>query len=192
MVMSFSEAGKLGSKKRKEYAEQRYLKNPIKCKYCSTELCYEKRNQKFCNHSCFAKFSNSRRGKKVPREQTCVNCNMVFCDRKKIQKYCSKKCQQTYQRLMSVKNKTASISSIKKYLVGLNNSCSICGLPNTWNNKKIVMVLDHIDGNSSNNDLSNLRLVCPNCDSQLDTYKSKNIGNGRFSRKKRYKDGKSY
>lgn len=47
-----------------------------------------------------------------------------------------------------------------------------------WNNKKIVFILDHIDGHHDNNDENNLRLVCPNCDSQLPTYKSKNRGNG--------------
>ena len=38
----------------------------------------------------------------------------------------------------------------------------------------------------------NLRLVCPNCDSQLPTYKSRNRGSGRHSRRQRYRDGQSY
>ena len=46
-------------------------------------------------------------------------------------------------------------------------------------------------GNSSNNMRDNLRLVCPNCDSQLDTYKSKNKGNGRINRRKRYLEEKN-
>ena len=39
-----------------------------------------------------------------------------------------------------------------------------------WNGKPLVFILDHI----SHNERSNLRCICPNCDSQLDTYKSKN------------------
>jgi len=40
--------------------------------------------------------------------------------------------------------------------------------------------------------LKNLRLVCGNCDMLLPTYKSKNKGNGRHNRRKRYAEGKSY
>lgn len=54
------------------------------------------------------------------------------------------------------------------------------------------LILDHVDGDSDNWYLTNLRLVCGNCDMQLPTYKSKNWGNGRASRRKRYADAKSY
>lgn len=55
-----------------------------------------------------------------------------------------------------------------------NNVCAICGMKPEWNNKELVFILDHIDGHASHNYRSNLRMICPNCDSQLDTYKSKN------------------
>lgn len=54
------------------------------------------------------------------------------------------------------------------------------------------LVLDHIDGNAENGVLTNLRLVCPNCDAQLPTFKNRNKGNGRASRRQRYAAGQSY
>lgn len=54
------------------------------------------------------------------------------------------------------------------------SNCDICRIPPEWNGEPLVMILDHIDGNAGNDKEDNLRFVCSNCDSQLDTYKSKN------------------
>ena len=55
-----------------------------------------------------------------------------------------------------------------------NNKCAICGCAPEHNGKPLVFIIDHIDGHASHNNRENLRCICPNCDSQLDTYKSKN------------------
>ena len=68
----------------------------------------------------------------------------------------------------------------------------MCALPDVWLDKPLTFIVDHVDGDSENNSRENLRLLCPNCDSQLATYKSRNRGNGRHNRRKRYADGKSY
>ena len=58
--------------------------------------------------------------------------------------------------------------------------CAICGMKPEWNGKELIFILDHIDGHASNNKRDNLRCICPNCDSQLDTYKSKNKFGDRY------------
>lgn len=52
--------------------------------------------------------------------------------------------------------------------------CAICRLPTEWNGKPLTLRLDHINGIHNDNRLENLRWVCPNCDSQLDTYCGRN------------------
>jgi Zn finger protein HypA/HybF involved in hydrogenase expression len=57
--------------------------------------------------------------------------------------------------------------------------CSECKIEH-WNNKKITLELDHIDGDSANCKLLNLRYLCPNCHSQTTTYKGKNLNTGKI------------
>jgi hypothetical protein len=72
---------------------------------------------------------------------------------------------------------------IRDYLLKeQNNCCAICKCSNIWNNKVLNFILDHIDGDCNHNSRENLRLICPNCDSQTDTYKGKNLGKGRRSK----------
>lgn len=54
------------------------------------------------------------------------------------------------------------------------NKCECCGIMD-WNQAPLNMELDHIDGNRTNHSLRNLRMICPNCHAQTDTYRAKNI-----------------
>lgn len=40
--------------------------------------------------------------------------------------------------------------------------CAVCACPLIWNGRELRFVLDHVDGDSTNNRRENLRLVCPN------------------------------
>lgn len=60
--------------------------------------------------------------------------------------------------------------------------CSECGQNGIWNNKELILELDHVNGISTDNRLENLRFLCPNCHSQTETNKGKN---GKGKRKPR-------
>lgn len=163
----------------------------MNCLNCNNETS----NPKFCNASCSAIFNNTSNHwrkqhgiiKNIPQ---CLNCGDEC--KKNASKFCSKECHIEYKMLSAISNSTASHKTTKKYLLAkFGNICNICGITE-WNNKIIKMELEHINGNSEDNTLDNVCLICPNCHSQTDTYKAKNIGNGRHSRKLRYQEGKSY
>jgi hypothetical protein len=58
--------------------------------------------------------------------------------------------------------------------------CDECEQGKLWNGKSLALQLDHIDGDSSNV-LENLRLLCPNCHSQTDTF----AGRGKALKKRK-------
>lgn len=73
---------------------------------------------------------------------------------------------------------------IKEFLLEENDhKCAICGCSDMWNNSPLTFILDHINGDWSDQRKENLRLICPNCNSQLETTKSKKVGTGRLSRR---------
>jgi hypothetical protein len=54
----------------------------------------------------------------------------------------------------------------------------ICGQSgDNWHGKPMTLIVDHIDGKADNYAVSNIRIICHNCDSQLPTYKGRNKGN---------------
>lgn len=50
-----------------------------------------------------------------------------------------------------------------------------CGITD-WLDKPIVLQLDHINGDPEDHRIENLRLLCPNCHSQTETFAGRNIG----------------
>lgn len=75
----------------------------------------------------------------------------------------------------------ANSSVIQKVLRGyierhnlLEYKCVNCGCDGHWQNGQIALEIDHIDGDNTNNEISNLRYLCPNCHALTETYRGKN------------------
>ncbi|NDB82185.1 MAG: HNH endonuclease [Alphaproteobacteria bacterium] len=87
-----------------------------------------------------------------------------------------------------VVNSTFDYGYVKRRILKENllpYKCSIptCGI-NTWQNNHITLQLDHINGIKNDNRLENLRLICPNCHSQTNTYCGRNISKPQNMKKK--------
>lgn len=186
-----------------------------KCACCGNNFkSLKSHEQIYCSRSCSAIINNQKffKRKKInfvddsgnfdklkydaynENKPKCLVCGKTTKD-----KFCSKKCESEYKReeiFKNIENGDLSYThrQYKKYMINkFGEKCMECG----WEErnpvtKNVPIELEHIDGNSDNNSLENLKLLCPNCHSLTPTYKALNVGNGRHSRRERYKEGKSY
>lgn len=141
---------------------------------------------------------------KKPRKK-CLVCGKET--QRAVYKYCSNACQIEYQYQFYISSwregKESGLSTlgtvssyIKRYLrKKFKNKCCLCGWSEiNLKTGQVPLVADHIDGNWRNNVESNLRLICPNCDSLTPTYAGLNRGSGRKNRvmSKRAKEGRLF
>ena len=124
----------------------------------------------------------------------CLNCGKLLNNRQT--KYCSNICQTDYQYKQYINRWKSgeetglsgeySISQhIRRYLMNKYScKCQLCGWGevNQYTNTT-PLEIHHIDGDYKNNNEDNLQLLCPNCHSLTETYKSHNK-NGRKQRTK--------
>jgi hypothetical protein len=72
--------------------------------------------------------------------------------------------------------KSTSRWSVKRALLKLGvlvNQCDECGI-SEWRGKPLAIQIDHRNGIKNDHRLENLRMLCPNCHTQTETYGARN------------------
>lgn len=184
----------------RKYIDHSSLKIAV-CVSCNKEIHIKSQasiHSCLCSDCCSKNANRDRNRKRIVKEHnnSCLCCGSpitgrkCFCDLECFQNFRFKTKWDKFEDTGSFEGSTNP--SIRKYLIHKHgNKCSVCGVE-TWMGKEIVMIVDHIDGNSDNTKIENFRLVCPMCDSQLPTFKGRNRGKGRHNRRQRYANGMSY
>lgn len=162
------------------------------CKVCGR--LYRNDNSLFCSEECISKNTP-----KPIHNVDCINCGDTVQTKNPNRKFCSNECCANHKnkkrfRQIESGNINLPTRAYKKYLIYKHSEkcmeCGWCEVNKTSNT--IPIELEHIDGDSSNNKLDNLKLLCPNCHSLTPTYKALNKGKGRHKRMERYHSGKSF
>jgi hypothetical protein len=106
----------------------------------------------------------------------CKVCNKEFRFNPSQQKgeCCSAKCRGHLKNLKVIESGVASKEAAVRYLKNnIEYKCSSCGIID-WNEKRIVLQIEHKDGNPKNNTIDNICWLCPNCHTQTSTWGFKN------------------
>lgn len=137
------------------------------CDYgCGNKAIKQFKNGKFCCSEHLFKCPNMKK-----KSHTFTKKDRLKSNQKSIEESLKK----AFVKNSKYSNEFIKPRFIKYYAKGY--LCYECGITD-WNNKKLVLELDHIDGDDRNNEPSNLRLLCPNCHSQTETFRGRNINTG--------------
>jgi len=171
----------------------------FECENCSISHDASYGSGRFCSAKCSRSFSTrskrkeinekvskSLSGRECPKDFECDGCGKKFGSKMALighKSNCDKndaklERERYNQNRLEVKlnasfEELSIILKREKIFREQSGKCNHCGLEN-WLGQKITLELEHRDGNTNNNDRSNLELLCPNCHSLTHTWRGRN------------------
>lgn len=147
---------------------------------------------KFCSRTCSVSYWNHKKPKRkrTARLYNCLGCGILLNkDSQKV--YCSNKCQSEKYRNEVIErfhqgedcsDKSGNLTGvIRRYLITniAKNKCPKCGwsVQNPYI-KKVILTIEHKDGNGYNNTEKNIEVMCFNCHTLTPTFGILNKGHG--------------
>jgi hypothetical protein len=153
------------------FNNSRKIKDKKICIQCNKQYSTSCKHSKYCSHTCSSK---ARLGVKIDVE--CDNCRIFFPKKKsKINRshrhFCTNTCKQIYYKnnpnergVFSGHNGRSAIVSYRVHAFKCyEHKCYYCG----YNKYEDVLQVHHLDKNRNNNNIKNLRIVCPTCHSEV-------------------------
>ena len=157
------------------------------CRKCDKKFVPKKGTINYCSLSCrnTRSFSAQTKEKKscitkrkwLEGSYSLIDWNKANGSEEKRFKQLESWKKKAYDRLFN--GEKLHIQTLRKILiVDVENCCELCNT-SKWLDNPITLEVHHIDGNNKNNELQNLQILCPNCHSQTDNFRAKNIKNKR-------------
>lgn len=154
------------------------------CLQCS----FSTKNPKFCSLSCAAKYNNNNNLPKRKKTKRCSSCNELILSSRTYCEECwnpNARSSTKIKRWLNEEWPGGTIyglsDTVRNYLIHMSGkACQKCGFDKVHpQDNRPILEINHIDGNGINHSPENLEVLCPNCHALTDTYRGRNIGNGR-------------
>lgn len=140
------------------------------CKGCANTRKHSKETKQKISIGLINSFKNNpeiKERQKIKNVKNLAKLNQFALEWRKKQK----------EKLLTDDFSTLSFEKLRKrVMLEQEEKCNHCGTKE-WMGKKIILELEHIDGNHHNNDRSNLEAICPNCHSLTSTWRGRNVKN---------------
>lgn len=153
------------------------------CKKCGIEFMPEKGLINYCSLKC----RNSREwseNDKLNKSVSAKNSKKVLNANKNREnsfyiKIANKRKENEKLKTLESSYDTLSFEKLRlRILFEQNECCNKCGI-SEWLGNKLILELEHKDGNHFNNKRENLEMLCPNCHSLTDTWRGRNKQNNK-------------